>query len=104
MSNDEQLMQVSREIHDLVRRKLSELERALTDAGLRVVLEPIGKSAQSGGQNVWIEATVFHGDEVDDVLFLYIAREGERVVDTADVGAWVDAALDQLLHDRGGST
>jgi hypothetical protein len=104
-STSDEIRQVEETLHGILRHELASRCAEFCDAGLRVVLDPISRSGKGSNYVSFIEATVRYPDnDVHDVIFFYVAREGHLVVDAAvmprEIGEVVDESLGKASKDR----
>ena len=93
------------EIHDVeetlygvLRREFDARSTEFRDAGLRVELDPISRSGSGSNYVSFIEAIVrYPDDDVHDIVFLYVAREGRLVADPTTMPAWITKTVNESL-------
>lgn len=82
----------------MIKRELDARGCEFRDAGLKVDLDPVCRSGEGSGYVSYIEATLRRDDDdVHDVVFFYIAREGRLLVDTEAMPQWIAKTLDESL-------
>jgi hypothetical protein len=104
-SASDEIRQIEEKLYSILKHELASRCAEFRNAGLRVVLDPISRSGKGSNYASFIEATVRYPDnDVHDVIFFYVAREGHLVVDAAvmprEIGEVVDESLAKASKGR----
>jgi hypothetical protein len=93
-----EIQQVEETLHGVLRREFDARSTEFCDAGLRVELDPISRSGSPSNYVSFIEAVVRYPDnDVHDIVFFHVAREGRLVVDPATMPQWITETIDESL-------
>jgi len=97
-STSDEIRQVEDTLHGILKHELASRSAEFLSADLRVVLDPVSRSGKGSNYVSFIEATVRYLDnDVHDVIFFYVAREGRLVVDVAAVPREIAEMVDESL-------
>lgn len=85
-------------MHFVVNSAIASNREGLEAAGYEIKLDPVSRTGEGSSYSSYLEATIAIGDEIDDVLFAYLVREGKLAVGESLVEDWITRALAELLE------
>lgn len=97
-NTQDEIHQAEEALQGVLRREFDTRSTEFRDAGLRVQLDPISRSGSGSNYVSFIEAIVrYPDDDVHDIVFFYVARDGRLVVDPTTMPEWITKTIDESL-------